>query len=283
MIHAPIQEQTSGGPVILNGRVVGMVQRRDPSGQFGYAVTAQAIREYVAGNQPTAAAGETFRDCEQCPEMVVIPGGKFMMGGSTEWEAYNYRELAAARPQHEVTIRGPLAVGKYKITRDEWDACVAARVCPNHRIRSADQGKSPIFDMTWFEAQAYVSWLAKKTGKPYRLLSEAEWEYAARAGSKEQTAPAGSLEPNRFGLHGMLDHVGEWVQDCWHETYYGAPTDSSAWESGACTERVVRSRYYELSHSMTSDKKARIAWRAPYKPGYRYDQEALGLRVARTL
>jgi formylglycine-generating enzyme required for sulfatase activity len=249
VIQVPIQEQTSGGPVIVNGRVVGLVQRRDPSGQFGYAVPAQAIREYVDGNQvslaaapstppppppreqqpaapvareqrspPTATAGETFRDCGECPEMVVIPAGTFMMGSPDS----EVGRLIYEGPQHKVKIARPFAVSKYEITFDQWDACMKEGGCKDMpKDEGWGRGKRPVINVNWDNAQNYAAWLAKKTGKPYRLLSEAEWEYAARGGattrypwgdepganranfngsgsqwSGKQTAPVGSFEPN---------------------------------------------------------------------------------------
>ncbi len=326
VIQAPIQEQTSGGPVFVDGRVIGLVQRRDPSGSFGYAVTAQAIREYLGGNQvslagarstpprpaeekpvpisplpprpvkqmvapekrlPAATAGETFRDCPQCPEMVVIPAGTFMMGEGT---------------QHKVTIARQFAVSKYEITFDEWDACVKAGGCKYQPDdRGWDRGKRPVINVSWNDAVAYVKWLSEKTGKVYRLPSESEWEYAACAGtttrypwgdepgsnranflgsgsqwSGTQTAPVGSFDPNKFGLHDMTGNVWEWVQDCWNGSYKGAPADGSAWESGDCGRRVVRGGSW-------SDWPggARSAHRIGNRPGIRNNSQ--GFRLARTL
>ncbi|MBL8527052.1 MAG: SUMF1/EgtB/PvdO family nonheme iron enzyme, partial [Burkholderiales bacterium] len=126
----------------------------------------------------SVVAGETFRDCDQCPEMVVVPAGSFTMG-SPRGEGSDDE-----RPQHEVTIARAFAVGKYPITFDEWDACVAAGGC-KYKPEDAGWGRSrrPAINVSWNDAQEYVAWLSKKTGKPYRLLSEAEWEYAARGGT----------------------------------------------------------------------------------------------------
>ena len=197
--------------------------------------------------------GSTFRDVPDAPEMVVIPAGRFVMGSPASEQGRSDDE----GPQHEVHIARPFAVGRFQVTFDEWDACVAAGGC-KHRPKDEGwgRGKRPVINVSWEEAQAYVAWLSKKTGQQYRLLSEAEWEYAARAGtttrypwgddpgvnranfdgsgsqwSSKQTAPVGSFEPNAFGLHDMIGNVLEWVQDCWNDGYKGAPADGSARET----------------------------------------------------
>jgi formylglycine-generating enzyme required for sulfatase activity len=246
----------------------------------------------------TRRAGESFRDCDQCPEMVVIPGGNFMMGSPESEEGRSGDE----GPQHPVTFARPFAVGKYEVTFDEWDACVAAGGC---KERPADQawgrGKRPVINVSWDGAQQYVAWLAKKTGRGYRLLSEAEWEYAARAGfatrypwgdepginranfngsgsqwSGKQTAPVGSFQPNPFGLHDMIGNVWEWTQDCWNDSYKGAPEDGRAWETGDCGRRVVRGGSWDYG-----PQGCRCAIRNWFEPGVR--DSNLGFRLARTL
>ena len=212
-----------------------------------------------AGQAQEMEAGTVFRDCEGCPEMVVVAAGTYMMGSPEE--AY---EL----PIHRVTIGEPLAVGKYEVTFAEWDACVAHGGCYGHRPDDEGWGRGnrPVMNVNWNQVQTYVMWLSEKTGKTYRLLSEAEWEYVARAGSGtrkyswgnevgrnrancrecgsqwdgKQTAPVGSFEANGFGLHDVHGNVWEWVQDCWNDSYVGAPVDGSAWEQGNCAARVVR-------------------------------------------
>ncbi len=166
-------------------------------------------------------------------------------------------------PAHRVTIAQPFAVGLYEVTFAEWEACAAEGGCGGYRPYDGGwgRGERPVIDVNWDDAQAYVSWLSGKTGKEYRLLSEAEWEYAARAGTVTrysfgdnitpsqvnyrdsghgQTVPVGSYRPNGFGLYDMHGNVSEWVQDCWHDSYEGAPRDGSAWESENCSSRVVR-------------------------------------------
>jgi formylglycine-generating enzyme required for sulfatase activity len=233
-----------------------------------------------------------FRDCDHCPEMVTVPAGHFAMG-SPDGEGN-----VAEKPQHAVAFAREFAVGKYEVTFDEWDACVAAGGCKHRAVDGGrGRGKLPVINVNWEDAQAYVAWLSGRTGQPYRLLSEAEWEYAARGGTTTRfpwgndrgsnranfagnrdwlPVPAGSFEPNAFGLHDMIGNVEEWVQDCWNDTYKGAPTDGSAWEAGNCGRRVVRGGTYG-----TYPDDARAASRSKNGPGSR--SRDLGFRVARTL
>lgn len=242
--------------------------------------------------------GTVFRDGEDCPEMVVIPAGEFLMG-SPKGEQGRYGNEG---PQHKVTIGRPIAVGKYAVTFDEWDACVAAQGCSH----SPDdlgwgRGRRPVINVSWQDAQEYVSWLSTRTGKSYRLLSEAEWEYAARAGTTtrypwgdapgknlanfvgsgsrwtgKQTAPVGSFPANGFGLYDMIGNVWAWVQDCWNESYDGAPPDGLAWEGGDCGRRVLRGGSWS-----TLPVLARAACR--YRDGPADRGLNVGFRLARTL
>jgi len=190
-----------------------------------------------------------FRDCGGCPELVEIPGGRFRMGSSQKNDE---------KPAHTVEV-SRFALGRYEVTFAEYDQCVSEGGC-GHRPNDGGWGRGnrPVVNMSWADAQAYVKWLSSKTGKGYRLPSEAEWEYAARAGStadypwgnaigrnrancngcgsawdNKQTAPAGSFAANRYGLHDTVGNVWEWVEDCWNESYGGAPADGSAWRTGA--------------------------------------------------
>jgi len=245
-----------------------------------------------------ATPGSEFKECAiGCPVMIVVPAGKFIMG-SSETEAD--RE-ASEGPRHEVTIAEPLAVSKFKATFEEWDACAAAAACPG-ASEIWGRGLMPVINVSWVDAQNYIGWLVKLTGKPYRLLSEAEWEYCARAGANtryfwgdepgvrnancngcgsqwdlEQTAPVGSFKPNAFGLYDMHGNIWEWVEDSWHGNYTGAPTNGSAWlQGGQAVFRVIRGGSWRNESELL-----RAAVRDRRNIHVRFD--TLGFRVARTL
>ncbi len=232
------------------------------------------------------------------PALVALPGGTFLMGSSEQEEGRFDNE----GPQHEVTVK-PFAIGKYEVTFAEWDACVAAGGCNDYQ--PADQGwgreRHPVINVSWQDAQAYVEWLAAATGKPFRLPTEAEWEFAARAGTttryafgdeitpKEanyadsglrKTAEVGSYPPNAWGLHDMHGNVWEWVEDLWHGNYEGAPTDGSAW-TDADGKYSSRGRVGRGGSWNGNSWLLRSAFRDRYFPGGRND--VLGFRVARTL
>jgi formylglycine-generating enzyme required for sulfatase activity len=241
---------------------------------------------------------DPFKECTDCPEMIVVPAGSFMMG-SPETEK---DRRANGGPQHNVTVAKPFAVAKYQLTFAEWDACVAHGDCVP-RVSDSGWGRDrrPAINVTWDDAQSYVAWLSRITGKEYRLLSEAEYEYAARAGTQtaypwgekigknnancngcgsqrdgNQTAPVGSFAANGFGLYDMVGNVAEWVEDCYHDSYNGAPADGAAWTGGDCSRRVVRGG----SWSRDPDD-LRSADRVGHSADNRYD--SLGFRVGRTL
>ncbi len=268
-------------------------ERGNPAGCATKAALVMLAVSVGAGCAPRP--GEKFRDCAECPEMVVVPAGSFEMGSPQSEEGRDGDE----GPAHRVTIAQPFAVGVYEVTLAEWEACAAEGGCGGYRPDDEGwgRGERPVIGVNWDDAQAYVSWLSGKTGKEYRLLSEAEWEYAARAGTvtrysfgdnitpsqanyedsgHRQTVPVGSYRPNGFGLYDMHGNVSEWVQDCWHDSYEGAPRDGSAWESGDCSDRVLRGGSWSVN---SWDR--RSADRDWDNTGFRYYN--FGFRVARTL
>jgi formylglycine-generating enzyme required for sulfatase activity len=233
-------------------------------------IEAASQTEASGAAATTPRPGTEFKDCAECPAMVVVPAGSYTMGSPAS-EAGRANDES---PQHRVAIPRALAVGKYEVTFAEWDACVSDGGCGGYRPPDNGWGRDnrPVIHVSWDDAQAYVAWVSGKTGRQYRLLSEAEWEHAARAGTVtpyywgrtasrdyanygndtccaglaqgsdrwENTAPAGSLRPNAFGLYDMLGNVWEWTGDCQNGSYDGAPSDGSAWTAGDCGLRVLR-------------------------------------------
>lgn len=272
--------------------------------------------------------GKIIRDCSECPEMVVVPAGEFVMG-SPESEA---DRSADEGPQHGVKIAAAFAVGRFEVTRDQFDAFVRAtgftvgsscwtfendkwdhRTGRSYRDPGFSQsGNHPAVCVNWDDAKAYVTWLVNKTKQPYRLLSEAEWEYVARAGSTSRfsfgdrddelcghgngadrstdfswrndscddgygnTAPVGSFAANAFNVHDMHGNVWEWMEDCWNDSYTGAPDDGTAWEDGDCDHRVLRGGSWS-----SRPRHLQSASRSEGTPDGRL--VIFGFRVARTL
>ena len=204
-------------------------------------------------------------------------------------------------PQHRVAIARPFAVSKFDVTFADWDACVSVGGCPQAVDSRMGRGSKPVINVTWDDAGQYVAWLSRMTGKPYRLLTEAEWEYAARAGTMtaypwgdkiakgnancdgcgsewdgRETSPVGSFKPNGFGLHDMAGNVWQWVEDCARARYDGAPNDGSARTDGDCSRRVVRGGSWG-----NGPRFLRSASRGGVTTGNRYNH--LGFRVGRTL
>lgn len=246
----------------------------------------------------------SFRDCPRCPELVAVPAGRFLMGSPANEPGRSSRE----GPQHGVRIERSFAVGRFAVSQEEWDACVADHGCATDHSPPWRAGpRFPVVNVSYDDARAYVAWLSRTTGKPYRLLSEAEREYAARAGnqtpfwwgasiSRQQAnydarvanalGPAGEgrgralpvdfFTPNAFGLYQVHGNVSEWVEDCFHPSYEGAPRDGRPWEGKDCTQRVVRGgSWADGPHALRS------ASRAGMDPAVR--SSTLGFRVARDL
>ncbi|HAH11184.1 MAG TPA: hypothetical protein DCL54_11865 [Alphaproteobacteria bacterium] len=265
----------------------------------------QPIKVASASQDADPEPGTEFCDGPGLPLMVVIPAGTFLMG-SPETERKRAQDEG---PQRKVTIARPFAVGKYAVTFDEWDASAKEGGCPSNPNPSDEgweRGTRPVINVRWDDAQEYVTWLSKKTGKTYRLLSEAEWEYACRAGTttpfsfgetistaqanyrgtatygmgvegedRQKTMPVGSFPANAFGLHEMHGNVWEWVQDC-YGLYTEAPSDGSAAEKANGSNRVLRGGCWG-----NGPKALRSANRFGNSFGGRYSK--FGFRVARTL
>ncbi len=314
---------------------------RWPSGIYAPLATNRLAALREAASAPPALVdpprsrepGEVFRDCPTCPEMVIVPGGEFLMGSDRrDDESYDLE-----RPRHRVMV-DRFALGVHEVTRDEYAAFVAAtgrgagdrcyafdaderrwewRSEASWRSPGYPQaGDHPAVCVNWEDAQSYVQWLSAETGEEYRLPSEAEWEYAARAGTTTRrhwgddpddgcayangadrtfearfdnwtvadctdgvlwTSPVGAYRPNAFGLHDVLGNVWEWVEDCWHDDYDGAPRDGSSWTRGGdCGRRVVRGGSW-----IDNPRSLRSALRSRVDAELRH--AVIGFRVARTL
>jgi formylglycine-generating enzyme required for sulfatase activity len=272
----------------LSQRVAAAEKERDEARkEVTNAKATIADFERKPGSIPVS--GRTVRDCSDCPEMVVVPAGKFMMGSMDG--------ASDEKPVREVTIGRSFAVGKFEVTFADWEACVAGGGCTSNKSPSDQgwgRGRRPVIDISWNDAKEYVTWLARKTGQPYRLLTEAEWEYAARAGtttkyafgdainkqqaqfSESKTAEVGSFPANAWALYDMHGNVWEWVEDCYQENYNGALSDGSARSFPNCSLRVLRGGSWYGNPQFL-----RSALRNGLPPVYRGG--GVGFRVARTL
>ena len=337
--HDPGEPDGVIGPATR--RAIRAFQRARGIAETGYlsAPAMAALRRDGPPALARALAGHRFRDCPECPEMVVVPLGSFVMGaapGEEEAEGVPQDFRGRSTPQASIRIPAPLAVGILEVTRGQFAAFVRAT---GHAMGSScwawdgskyaeragatwlspgffQDDRHPVVCVSWDDAQAYLRWLSGRTGKSYRLLSEAEWEYAARAGSQARrpwgdsaepgcahaniadatarrvvggitggtacddghghTAPVGSYRANAFGLHDMIGNVWEWTADCWNENLSGVPADGSARTSGDCSRRVLRGGSW-----VSGPWFARSANRIWFTAGYRFVYG--GFRVARTL
>ncbi len=248
-----------------------------------------------------------FRDCETCPLMIAVPSGSYIMGSPASEEGRG----SAEGPQHQVTISYSFAVGKFEVTFHEWDACVSEGGCSRRpHDEGWGRGSRPVINVSWHDAKEYINWLSRYTGEQYRLLSESEWEYVARAGTigpfhfgptistdqanyngeyyytysagqtginREKTVPVGSFPQNAYGLHDVHGNVWEWVEDCWHGSYNDTPSEGSAWvSSGGCGGHVLRGGSWRYG-----PRDLRSAIRGGAGSGTRNSN--IGFRVARTL
>ena len=272
------------------GKLVFFVSLAALAGCLANASHAQVL-------EPGDTFTDEFADGGRGPEMVVIPAGSFRMGCVSGLDC-NEEEM----PVHEVVIPNSFALARHEVTYGQWDACVESGGCSYENVPR--NGHIPFradraVMVGWSDAQAFLTWLSGKTGEDYRLPTEAEWEYAARAGSETQygwgnelgrdrancwecglkmgdsKSVVGSFDANAFGLHDMHGSVWELVQDCWNENYAGAPLDGSAWKSGQCSMRVVRGG---AMNSGPNQLRSASRYHSPGACGL-----VTGFRVARTL
>jgi formylglycine-generating enzyme required for sulfatase activity len=223
--------------------------------------------------------------------MVVVPAGFFNMGAAAPFEG----------PVHKITIANAFAAGRFEVTFDEWDRCFAEKGCKFQADdRGLGRGNRPVVNVSWLDAKEFVAWMSQKTGNVYRLLSEAEWEYAARAGTTTdfwwgrdvgagqancrecggggviETMPVGSYKANPFGLFDTVGNAAEWVEDCWNDSYRGAPQDGMPWTAGQCNLRVLRGGSYDSQAKF-------VASPARFRYDYDVRYPANGFRVLREL
>ncbi|WP_210168252.1 SUMF1/EgtB/PvdO family nonheme iron enzyme [Prosthecomicrobium hirschii] len=312
-LTAPVPTATSAPSVTAPSKieVAGLPPAARPDGGTcdggvqTVSLGGRAASVLTASEERCLKAKDEFRECADCPAMVVIPAGTFTMGSPETEEGREINE----GPQRTARIGKSFAVGKFTVSFAEWDACVAGGGCKGYRPgdRGSGRGKMPVINVSWDDAKAYVDWLSKVTGKSYRLLSEAEWEYAARAGTttpfwwgssistsqanyagnstygsgkkgefRERTVPVDSFAANPFGLYQVHGNVWQWVEDCYSDDYKGAPTDGSVNTTDDCKYRVLRGGSWD-----DDPRYLRAAVRGRYNPGNRYFDN--GFRVARTL
>jgi len=248
--------------------------------------------ESGAAEPADSTTQHAFRDCEDCPLMIAVPAGRFTMGSD--------RHRPNEGPEHPVTIDSPFAIGVYEVTLREWDACLREGGC-RFSPKANDNQDLPVSNLSWDDAHEYTAWLSSRTGQDYRLPTEAEWEYAARAGTGSDfwwdgevgennanckdcgsefdgqgPAPVGSFKPNPFGLYDVHGNLWEWTMDCVNRSYQDAPTNSEAWLRGDCLGRILRGGSWNLGSDYI-----RVSRRHFYDRDVRYYLH--GFRVRRQL
>ncbi len=226
-----------------------------------------AINELKKPDEQELIRKTTFKDCINCPEMTVVPTGSFLMGVfRSDGMYFDQNRKAKARPRHFVNISNPFAVSRFEITNRNWNTCVREGGCPDTaKSKVSKSYNQPKVNISWKDANLYVDWLSRKTGREYRLLTESEWEFVARGGMMTDyiwgnrmpalmancktcgslwdgllTAPVGSFKANGYSVADTHGNVAEWVQDCLHSSYAGKPPGGKAWEHGQCDQRIVR-------------------------------------------
>lgn len=276
--------------------------RAHPQGRF----VAEAL---AAIDRLTLKPGKRFRDCDDCPEMMVIEPGRFSQGAKDDTPMARSNE----KPQHEVRLPRPFAMAIREVTFNEWDQCVQDGACRAQPVDNGwGRGDRPVILVNWVDAQAYTAWLSAKTGAVYELPSESQWEYVARAGEAGPwvggsaagvcaianvagaetgfdwrfescsdpfsvgTAPTGYFPANAMGIHDMVGNVAEWTRDCMNLSYLDAPADGSAWERGLCSSRVTRGGSW-----FSGGQEIRLSSRFPLRSGERND--FTGFRVVRAV
>lgn len=267
-----------------------------------------SLSGYAEAQKKRADDPQVLRDCRGCPEMVVVPAGEFMMGSPESERGRGSNE----GPLRKVAVPA-FAIGRHEVTFAQWDACVADNGCAHQPSDETwGRGRRPVINVSWHDAGEFVAWLARKTGHAYRLPTEAEWEYAARGVTsasaqhppfstgttinyrqanydanfvygegrmgvfRQKTVAVGSFRRNAFGLHDMHGNVWEWVQDCYKDSYQGAPIDGSAVVLPDCSLRILRGGSWNYFPQLL-----RSAYRYATAPEVRLD--IAGFRVARSL
>jgi len=277
----------------------------DTVGSVNASTPARLARPLTAVDECALKPRDAFKECDVCPEMIVVPAGSFMMGSPENEDGHSPNE----GPLHRVTFTRAFAVGRFAVTFDEWDSCVANNGCNAYRPpdHGWGRGRQPVIYVSWNDAKTYAEWLSRKTGKTYRLLSEAEWEYVARGGTatpfwfgsaisaeranydggrarqqggsekvKLQTLPVDAFAENPWGFYQVHGNVSQWTEDCYNEDYQGAPADGTAWVDGDCSSHVLR------GGSLVDEAKY---LRAASRNGDPADTRTFddGFRIARTL